>query len=148
MRKTRAMRRLEKRYHDTKAKKKSPFAPMDDRTEEYAEMILKNGRDPQQLKFMLVNDVLTIQIFEWPDRLRVMGFRNNNESSNLSWAVKQYWKEQLFPGHWGVEAFPPKDDLVDAANMYWVQILPGGEQPPFNFKERELWPPISYLRKG
>lgn len=56
----------------------------------------------------------------------------NKNGTDIPWAVKQKIKDQIF-GYQAVavEVFPPKDELVDHANMYHLWILPEGFTLPF-----------------
>lgn len=47
------------------------------------------------------------------------------------WTVVQ----QLYPGKWAIQSFPPADALIDQANKYHMLVF---EQEPDGF---DLWPP-------
>lgn len=50
----------------------------------------------------------------------------------VTWDDMQAIKEHLWPGRIGLEIFPPKDQLVDVADMRWIWVLPPGSILPFN----------------
>lgn len=50
----------------------------------------------------------------------------------ISWEELQAVKDFLFPTRVAFEAFPPKKEIVDAAPMRWVWVLPEGQGLPFS----------------
>lgn len=55
-----------------------------------------------------------------------------HDESDVSWANKMRIKEELCGDRrFAVEVFPPRDNLVDQANMYHIYVLPTGFQLPF-----------------
>jgi hypothetical protein len=56
----------------------------------------------------------------------------NLSSTDIPWAAKQRIKNDLFgEDRVAVEVFPPAADLVDAANMYHLWVLPVAYRLPF-----------------
>lgn len=49
---------------------------------------------------------------------------------------REIWEvvQQLYPGRWGIQSFPPADALIDQANKYHVLMF---EKEPEGF---DLWP--------
>lgn len=52
----------------------------------------------------------------------------------LTWDDLQAIKDYFWPGRIGLEIFPPRDSIVDVADMRWLWILPAGACLPFNLK--------------
>jgi hypothetical protein len=84
---------------------------------------------------------------EW-GTMKHAAIRNSNET-DIPWAVKQKIKDQIF-GYQAaaVEVFPPKDELVDNANMYHLWILPEGFTLPPSFLHTALVKDNEYLPKS
>jgi|HigsolmetaGSP11D_1036233.scaffolds.fasta_scaffold26008_2 hypothetical protein len=60
----------------------------------------------------------------------------NADNTDIPWAEKQRIKNELFGSErCAVEIFPAESELVDAANMYHLWILPKGMKLPFGLKE-------------
>jgi hypothetical protein len=56
----------------------------------------------------------------------------NLNSTDISWAEKQKIKNELFgTERIAIEVFPKESELVDAANMYHIWLLPEGMDLPF-----------------
>lgn len=56
----------------------------------------------------------------------------NKDHTDIPWSDKQWIKDTLFgPERVAVEVFPPVEQLVDAANMYHLWVLPEGWVLPF-----------------
>lgn len=72
------------------------------------------------------------------------------EGRDISWAEKQRIKEIFFPGRWATEAFPPKSDLVDDANIYHLYVSPENVKPRFGLHifENELSRDLVFQRAG
>lgn len=59
--------------------------------------------------------------------------RSNDGVSEPRWATKQRIKNELFgPDAVAFEVFPGEEDLVDAANMYHLWVMPTGFVVPFS----------------
>ncbi len=85
---------------------------------------------PGGLVAAYLNQIYSVQAFEhqteWGKVLRV-GIRRHAGTTEVPWADKQRIKDELFgPYRVAVEVFPAKNRLVDAANMYWLWVLPEG----------------------
>jgi len=60
----------------------------------------------------------------------------NAAGIDIPWAEKQRIKNELFgPERTAIEVFPAESELVDAANMYHIWLLPEGCDLPFTLKE-------------
>ena len=48
----------------------------------------------------------------------------------LTWP--QVWQafQDVYPGRWALELYPPAEELVDDANVYHLWLLPEGWRPP------------------
>lgn len=56
----------------------------------------------------------------------------NKENTDIPWREMQRIKNELFgPERIGVEVFPKESELIDAANMYHIWILPENMALPF-----------------
>lgn len=54
----------------------------------------------------------------------------------VPWPDKQRIKDELVgEGRLAIEVFPPKDQLVDPANLYYLWVLPVGYDLPFRLFE-------------
>ncbi len=60
----------------------------------------------------------------------------NVDNTDIPWAAKQRIKNELF-GHerTAIEVFPAESQLVDAANMYHIWVLPEKMKLPFSLKK-------------
>lgn len=59
----------------------------------------------------------------------------NADSTDIPWAEKWRIKNELFgTDRTAIEVYPTEDDLVDAAAMYHLWILPHGMKLPFTIK--------------
>lgn len=73
---------------------------------------------------------------EW-GRVIHCAFRNKN-GTEISWKEKQWLKDSLFgEDRVAIEVFPPKDRLVDAANMYHIWIFEKGFELPFGIHDKD-----------
>lgn len=73
---------------------------------------------------------------EW-GRVIHCAFRNKN-GTEISWKEKQWLKDSLFgEDRVAIEVFPPKDRLVDAANMYHIWIFEKGFELPFEIHDKD-----------
>ena len=71
----------------------------------------------------------------WGD-VQHAAIRNVSET-DIPWAAMQRIKDELFGAdRLAVEVFPPRDELVDEANMYHLWILPEGMELPFTLVGR------------
>ena len=131
----RKLKRAAKNHHKRKAKN-NPFADLIDSTEDFKQSILYQNGNPERLIYFGNNECLSVQIFKLDSGLEILGFRRNTENRDIPFQVKQYFKEKLFPGKWGIETFPPADQLIDSANIYWLAIL---DEPVWNFKGVNLF---------
>ena len=60
----------------------------------------------------------------------------NANSTDIEWAEKQRIKNEIFGEEaQAIEVFPKQTNLVDAANMYHLWILPEEFELPFNLRE-------------
>jgi hypothetical protein len=47
-------------------------------------------------------------------------------------------KDHFWPGCIGLEVFPPREKIVDVADMRWLWVLPKGAVLPFNLQAASL----------
>ena len=60
-----------------------------------------------------------------------------HDSRDISWAEKMKIKESLMgEKRFAVEVFPPRQYLVDQADMYHIYVLPLGFELPFGLHEK------------
>ena len=52
----------------------------------------------------------------------------------ITWDDLQAIKDHFWPDRIAVEVFPPKDKIVDVADMRWIWVLPKGAVLPFNLQ--------------
>jgi len=58
------------------------------------------------------------------------------------WRDKQRVKDELFgPGYTAIEVMPPREELIDEADMYHIWVLPAGFLLPFTIGKRDADPP-------
>lgn len=141
MKKTREMRRAEKTYHAKKAATTSWKDPFEDDVESYKQLLLSKGIDPKHIMHFYKNGVITVTVFDFPE-VEILSYRLNTEGKDIPWKIKQKIKERIGYGErWGFEAFPPDDQVVDAANLYWV-FMPkeGATIEDLNFNRYRLYP--------
>ena len=80
----------------------------------------------------------------WAGTLRVAikhtNARNPSEAMKrgfakpITWDDLQALKDYFWPERIAVEVFPPKDKIVDVADMRWIWVLPKGAVLPFNLQ--------------
>ncbi|MBU5670269.1 DUF7694 domain-containing protein [Paenibacillus brevis] len=59
----------------------------------------------------------------------------NTDSTDIPWAEKQRIKNELLgKERIAIEVFPKESELVDAANMYHLWVLPAGMKLPFGIR--------------
>jgi hypothetical protein len=61
-------------------------------------------------------------------------FADRKFSKPITWDDLQAIKDRFWPSRIAVEVFPPKDKIVDAADMRWLWVLPPGAVLPFNLQ--------------
>jgi len=62
----------------------------------------------------------------------------NAASTDIPWIEMQRIKNELFgEERVAVEVFPPESELVDAANMYHMWVMPEGFQLPFTLRREQ-----------
>ena len=52
----------------------------------------------------------------------------------VTWNDMQAIKDHFWPERIAVEVFPPRDKIVDVADMRWMWVLPKGAMLPFNLQ--------------
>lgn len=81
---------------------------------------------------VLVYDVLT----DWGPVMH-LAVRRHTAKADIPWADKQRIKDHVAgPERVAVEVFPPRSELVDAANMYHLWVMPEGFTLPWGLKRR------------
>lgn len=66
--------------------------------------------------------------------LRRLSIQRRDGRDGLLWDDLHWVKEQLLPGLWAVEAYPPDAELLNVANIRHLYVYPQGHAPPFNLK--------------
>lgn len=61
-------------------------------------------------------------------------FHSRKHDIPITWDELQAIKDWLFPGRIALEVYPPKDKIVNVANMRWLWVLPAGACLPFNLQ--------------
>lgn len=56
----------------------------------------------------------------------------------ISWDDMQAIKDHFWPERIAVEVYPPRDCIVDVADMRWMWVLPVGAWLPFNLQAESL----------
>lgn len=56
----------------------------------------------------------------------------------ITWNDLQAIKDHFWPERIAVEVFPPKDSIVDVADMRWLWVLPKGAVLPFNLQTNSI----------
>ena len=56
----------------------------------------------------------------------------------VTWDDMQAIKDHFWEERIAVEVFPPKDKIVDVADMRWIWVLPKGAILPFNLQSRAI----------
>lgn len=90
-----------------------------------SECYLKLAEKPEihRLKSYWKNNIYSAQIIR-TEKGCVIGIRRHDQSTEVPWAHKQRIKNELFwKGAQAVEIFPPEDELIDGANMFWLWVL-------------------------
>jgi hypothetical protein len=64
-----------------------------------------------------------------PDQAMRRGF-----AKPVSWDDMQAIKDHFWPDRIAIEIYPPKDKIVDVADMRWMWVLPKGAALPFNLQ--------------
>jgi hypothetical protein len=96
-----------------------------------------NQRNPGTIHDAYVNLVLSVQISthstEWGPVTHLWVKRHDEQP--LIWRDMQRVKNELVgAGRVGIEVFPAQADVVDAANMFHIWVLPEGFQLPFSLE--------------
>lgn len=56
----------------------------------------------------------------------------------ITWDDMQAIKDHFWPERIAVEVYPPKDKIVDVADMRWMWVLPKGAMLPFNLQASSI----------
>lgn len=56
----------------------------------------------------------------------------------ITWDEIQAIKDHFWPDRIAVEVYPPKDAVVDVAEMRWIWVLPKGAILPFNLQSASM----------
>ena len=56
----------------------------------------------------------------------------------ITWDDLQAIKDHFWPERIGLEIFPPRDSIVDVADMRWMWVLPQGAVLPFNLQSSSI----------
>lgn len=66
------------------------------------------------------NNIYSAQVLK-VDSGKLLGIRRHDQSTDIPWSHKQRIKNEIMgPESQGIEIFPPNDELIDGANMFWV----------------------------
>lgn len=64
--------------------------------------------------------------------------RTASQATDLTWAEKQRIKDELFGRERvAIEVFPPRSEMVDAANLFHLWVFPKGFVLPFSLASRD-----------
>lgn len=90
---------------------------------------------PEGLLRFVKNNRYSVQFYEhqtsWGLITQLL-IRRHDSKPNISWADKQRIKNELIgPEATAIEVFPSQANLIDAANVHHVWILPPGFEIPF-----------------
>jgi len=84
------------------------------------------------------NNIASVQVYERTTaigKVLLAGIRTHVESASrlMTWRMKQRIKNEVFGAERSaLEAYPPESELIDAADMFWLWVLPEGEKLPFS----------------
>ncbi len=56
----------------------------------------------------------------------------------ITWDDMQAIKDHFWPSRIAVEVYPPRDKIVDVADMRWMWVLPSGAMLPFNLQSESI----------
>lgn len=65
--------------------------------------------------------------------VRYIKIRRDDERP-MRWSEVWATFDRVYPGQWAIEFFPPREELVDEANIYHLFVL---DEPPVGFDLRE-----------
>lgn len=68
-----------------------------------------------------------------PEQARKRGY-----ALPITWDDMQAIKDHFWPERIALEIFPPRDSIVDVADMRWMWVLPKGAVLPFNLQSGSL----------
>lgn len=68
-----------------------------------------------------------------PSQVHQRGF-----SKPITWDDMQAIKDHFWPERIAVEVYPPRDKIVDVADMRWMRVLPPGAILPFNLQASSI----------
>ena len=76
----------------------------------------------------LVQTLETSPLYPWGEVTRLKVY--TPDYRRLTWP--QVWQafQDVYPGRWALELYPPAEELVDDANVYHLWLLPEGWRPP------------------
>jgi hypothetical protein len=66
------------------------------------------------------------------------GVFDRGTTKPIEWDDMQAIKDHFWPGCIGLEVFPPREKIVDVADMRWLWVLPKGAVLPFNLQAGSL----------
>ena len=92
-----------------------------------AKRVTENG-----LFVVMFRDVQT----EWGPMIHAW-IRTAAQATDLTWAEKQRIKDEVFGRErTAIEVFPPRSELVDAADLFHLWVFPPGFSLPFTLADR------------
>lgn len=130
--------------HQSRQSPRMKFITRDDIVHTWA-TVFGNKTTPPIRAYVDAGNQWTVQVFPttdangtpWEGMLRVgiAYFKNPGKPKSQceilhSWSVIQSVKESIFPGRLAIEVYPPESQVVDAAPMRWLWILPAGARLP------------------
>ena len=76
----------------------------------------------------LVQTLETSPLYPWGEVTRLKVY--TPDYRRLTWL--QVWRafQDVYPGRWALELYPPAEELVDEAYVYHLWLLPEGWRPP------------------
>lgn len=68
-----------------------------------------------------------------PKQIEQRGF-----AKPITWDDMQAIKDHFWPDRIAIEVYPPRDKIVDVADMRWMWVLPIGAMLPFNLQATSI----------
>jgi hypothetical protein len=65
-------------------------------------------------------------------------FEQRGFAKPISWDDMQAIKDHFWPARIAVEVYPPREKIVDVADMRWMWVLPQGAVLPFNLQASSI----------
>ena len=62
--------------------------------------------------------------------------QGRDHSIPITWDELQAIKDHFWPGRIAIEVYPPKESIVNVADLRWLWVLPPGAMLPFNLQDK------------